>query len=224
MSFYTKKNLWTESVSIIIFLLMIFSALYFYNSLPDRIPIHWNVYGEIDGYGSRNMIFIFPAIYLVIYLLLLLLPSIDVYKENSKKSYKNYFGIRLSLGIFFLIVFLSTTLTNIYNLDTARILIISINLLFVAIGYFIKDIKRNYFAGIRTPWALSDDAVWKETHKLSGKMFMYSGIISAIAGLFASLAVAFTLTISLIIIVAIYSIIHSYVVYKRCNKNKIYKK
>lgn len=36
-------------------------ALY-YGDLPDRIPIHWNGRGEIDGYGDKIMVWILPAI------------------------------------------------------------------------------------------------------------------------------------------------------------------
>jgi uncharacterized membrane protein len=223
MGFYTKKQLMLESINIIIFLIMIFSAFYFYNMLPEKIPIHWNASGEVNGYGSRNSVFILPFVYLGIYLLILFLPTIDVYRDNVKKSYKNYFGIRLSLGIFFLIVYLSTTLVNFYDFDASRILLISISLLFISIGYFIKDIKRNYFAGIRTPWALSNDRVWTETHSMSGKLFMSAGALLAILTSFVSMIVAFYLMISLIIIISIYSVAYSYVLYKRYN-GKIYKK
>ena len=28
-------------------------GMYFYHSLPTRVPIHWNSKGQIDGYGGK---------------------------------------------------------------------------------------------------------------------------------------------------------------------------
>lgn len=212
-----------ESIHILFFLAMIISALCLYNKLPENIPMHWNAGGQIDGYGSRNTIFILPVTYLIIYLLLLFLPTIDVFKENVKKSFKNYFGIRLSMGLFFLVLYLMILLTNFFKFDLARMLVIAICMLFASIGYFIKDIKRNYFAGIRTPWTLNNERVWNETHNRSGKLFILGGIILAIITLFVSMIIAFYLVVSLIILISIYSVAYSYVLFKRYN-GKIYKK
>ena len=33
-----------------------------YAALPDRIPVHYNAKGVIDGYGSKGMIWLFVAI------------------------------------------------------------------------------------------------------------------------------------------------------------------
>jgi len=38
--------------------------------LPDRIPIHFNAAGQADGWGSPAMLLVFPAIAVVIYLLM----------------------------------------------------------------------------------------------------------------------------------------------------------
>lgn len=223
MAFYTRKQLMLESIHIIIFASMIFTALYFYGSLPEKIPIHWNAAGEADGFGSRNSILIFPIMYMIIYFILLFLPTIDVYRENVKKSFKNYFGIRLTMGLFFLAMFIITLLINYYDFNLSKAIILAIDLLFIAIGYFIKDIKRNYFAGIRTPWALSDEKIWDETHKMSGKLFMITGGLLLIVSIVVNAMVSFYITISLLILISLFSATYSYRVYKRYN-GKIYKK
>lgn len=41
-----------------------------YGALPDEIPVHFNAKGEIDGYGSKAMLWILPVISAGIYALL----------------------------------------------------------------------------------------------------------------------------------------------------------
>jgi len=43
---------------------------YSYNTLPESIPIHFNAKGEVDGYGSKKMIWMIPAIAMITFLLI----------------------------------------------------------------------------------------------------------------------------------------------------------
>ena len=49
LSNFLKKD-W---VLIILIILGFAVGLYFYPSLPSRVPIHWNLKGEVNGYGSK---------------------------------------------------------------------------------------------------------------------------------------------------------------------------
>jgi uncharacterized membrane protein len=49
-------------------------------------------------------------------------------------------------------------------------IVLLIGVLYLVFGNYFKTIKANYFIGIRTPWTLENETVWKETHKLGGKM------------------------------------------------------
>ena len=42
--------------------------------------------------------------------------------------------------------------------------------------FLIKDVKQNWFMGIRTPWTLSNEEVWKKTHLMAQKVFIIGGI------------------------------------------------
>ena len=47
-----KKNFKTLLITSIIILLPIIAGLLLWNQLPEQIPSHWNVNGEIDGYAQ----------------------------------------------------------------------------------------------------------------------------------------------------------------------------
>ncbi len=48
-------------------LLIFFFTLDIYSALPDKIPVHFNVFGEPDRFGSRFMIFLLPTIGALLY-------------------------------------------------------------------------------------------------------------------------------------------------------------
>ena len=58
--------------------------------------------------------------------------------------------------------------------------------LFIYIGFLVEHAEQNWFVGIRTPWTLSSERVWKKTHALGGTPFKVAGVI-AIAGVFLAI-------------------------------------
>jgi hypothetical protein len=37
------------------------ATVWLYGSLPEQIPTHWNIRGEVDGYGGKWSLFMFPV-------------------------------------------------------------------------------------------------------------------------------------------------------------------
>jgi uncharacterized membrane protein len=46
--------------------------------------------------------------------------------------------------------------------------------------------RPNWFMGIRTPWTLSSEQVWRKTHRVGGYAFVAAGVVMAAAGLLRS--------------------------------------
>ena len=169
------------TIGIILIILLTFAiAIYSYQKIEgDEIASHWNAKGEVDDYMSKFWgIFLFPLVIIGIYLLFLLIPKIDPLKDNIKK-FKKYFDFFIFLTILFLFyVFILTILANfgyIFNMTT--MIMPGIGLFFFYIGIVMKNFKRNWFIGIRTPWTLSSDEVWDKTHRLGSVLFKVLGII-----------------------------------------------
>ncbi|MDO8755746.1 MAG: SdpI family protein, partial [Anaerolineales bacterium] len=81
-------------------------------------------------------------------------------------------------------------------------------------GFLLRRAKRNWFIGIRTPWTLSSDRVWNETHRLGSPLFMASGGL-ALLGAFFSGTIAFWLMFVPLIGSTLFLVIYSYVLYQR---------
>src|SRR5579863_6087836 len=48
--------------------------------------------------------------------------------------------------------------------------------LFVLMGNVMGKVRRNFFIGVRTPWALANERVWNATHRLAAKTFVLGGL------------------------------------------------
>lgn len=93
-------------------------------------------------------------------------------------------------------------------------IVIIIGVLFIVIGNYFKTIKPNYFIGIRTPWTLENETVWKKTHKLGGKMWFIGGILIVILSLILNKSLSFTIFMIITGVITIIPIAYSYLIYR----------
>lgn len=213
-----------SDLAVLLLILLTFGiGLYYYPQLPEQMPIHWNINGEVDNYGDKLFAtFLFPAINLLMFVFFLVLPKIDPRKENYQKFKGAYTVFRNSMHIFLAILYL-LTIQHSLNKDVPDFLNIDfvvplgVSILFIIIGNYLGKIQDNYFIGIRTPWTLSSEKVWYKTHRLAGKLYVVSGIFGVIGSFFGGM-IAFILLIVPISLSSLYIILYSYLEYKKENK------
>jgi len=154
-------------------------SVYLYPTLPDEIPSHWNVAGEIDGYMNKEVgVFFFPALMAGIAALMILLPRIDPKKKNYATFQTAYDGFILLITIFLFCLFVLTLLAA-YGIDIQmnRVISLIFAILFAGIGLLLGKAEPTWFVGIKTPWTLEDDEVWHATHHLGARVFLLCGIL-----------------------------------------------
>jgi len=214
-----KPTVKTEFIPLILIILTLVSAVFFYNNLPERIAIHWNIAGEVDGYGSgQTQAIIFPLLIIGIYFLFLLIPYLDPKKERYEQFSKVYHIFKLLLLILFVVIYFITGLNGLgYNLPVGAIIPALIGLLFIILGNYMGKIKMNWFMGIRTPWTLSSENVWNKTHRFGGKMFVLAGLLM-MAQIFLPLIFRLPIFIISITILTLGTFVYSYVVYLKEKK------
>ncbi len=189
---------------------------YFYPSLPDKVPTHWNASGEVNGYGSKLFgAFGLPGISLGTYLMYLLLPYIDPKRKNYADFKSTYQFLKYLIIIFFLGLEVMTLLIASGVIVNKPIFIqLMISLLFILIGNVMGRFKHNYFVGVRTPWTLANEEVWRKTHRLAAPLWVLGGIINI---LLAFMGTNYT-GIGFIVIIAVISIVpigYSYIAYRQ---------
>jgi uncharacterized membrane protein len=210
------KISWRSEIISIFFIIASFVlAAIAWPHAPDRIPIHWGLSGQPDGYAGKMGLFYLPLITLGIYLLLLFLPSIDPGKKNYEKFKSTYLIIRTILVIFFVCIQIFTVLWALGKEVNVNIALpVIVGLLLVTLGNFFGKFRPNWFAGIRTPWTLSSDESWNKTHRLGGWLFVLFGIVLVIIAPFQwAWVYIFLVVIILIILVVLF--VYSYIIWKK---------
>ena len=145
-------------------------AAVLYPKLPAQIPTHWDLDGTVT-YGGRHMIFLTAGTGLPMALLFDILPKIDPRRQNYQKfgSYYDAFCVLIQLFMLVMNAVMITEALQPGTLSVPMVVMLGIGLLFLFIGNTMPKFKSNFYMGIKTPWTISSEEVWRKTHRLGGK-------------------------------------------------------
>ncbi|MEN8186892.1 MAG: SdpI family protein [Bacteroidota bacterium] len=215
-----KLSLKNELPAVIIALIPVLYLYFAWNNLPEEVPIHWNFKGEIDRWGSREELLTMTLLLpLGTYLLFLIIPKIDP-KGKIKNMGKKYDQFKF-LFVFFMSVIAFVLIYSAKNLEqnTINLIYIVLGLLFIFLGNYFQTIKHNYFIGIRTPWTLENETVWKDTHKLGGKLFFFGGMLIIVLSFLFEREIFSKIFLVIILAITLISVIYSYIRFQQIKKN-----
>jgi len=211
------KTLRQDMPAVLIIMAAIATGIIIYPYLPDQVPAHWNIAGQVDRYTSRFWgAFGIPLLTLGIYLLMIILPGLDPKRQNYNKFRGSYRIIKLSFVLFMAWIY-AVVLLNTFNgnFPVDRTVITAIGLLFILLGNFMSRFRHNYFVGIKTPWTLASEDVWSKTHRFGSRVWVIAGLVIAAAGIFIGGRQGFALFITAIAAAALIPVIYSYIIYKK---------
>ncbi len=207
--------------TIIVVLLLVVAAtivgIVLWNRLPDPMASHWGVNDQVNGYMSKFWgVFLMPLITLGMMVLFLIIPSIDPLKANIAQ-FRDVFNLFITLIVaFMLYIYILSLRWNLGYTDfgMSKAMLPAMGILFFFVGYMLRKAKRNFFIGIRTPWTLSSDKVWDETHRIGSVLFMISGALAFIGSFLGGMTAFWFLFVPLIGSTLI-TLVYSYVLYQR---------
>ena len=206
-----KKNWKMLLITSLAILLPVFAGLVLWNQLPEQIPSHWNIQGEIDGYSSKPFsVFGLPLILLAIHWFTVCVTLADPKNQNhSEKILHLVFWIVPALSIILSAVTYSTAMGKGVRMEI--FISVLLGLLFVAIGNYLPKCKQNYTIGLKLPWTLHSEENWNRTHRLAGWLWVIGGLLIISAGFFNLL----WLTLSAPLLMALVPTIYSYILYRK---------
>jgi uncharacterized membrane protein len=187
-----------------------------YTRLPQRIASHWNLQGEVDGWMDKPWgAFAQPLIATLMLGLLWLLPRNDPRRANVERFAEDR-RLLINLMILFFAVMQGTTFAHAlgWPVEVDRVIVAAIGLLFVGLGNYLPRIRSNWFMGIRTPWTMDNERVWRATHRVGGRAFVAAGLVMAASALLPAGVRPWTAGLALAAAVAV-PLVYSYVAYRR---------
>lgn len=184
-----SKLTWLE----IILLLAPFIAIAIYwPQLPTRVPVHWGLHGEVNGWMPKWPGLLLPPLLAAATVIFLrFLQEIDP-KLLQMRDAPGRMGAALQitrlalLVLFDLITYLQIVVSLGSRVNVTRI-VLSATLLFLAVvGNYLGNLRPNYFFGIRTPWTLENPQTWRATHRLGGRLIFFGALLLFILQFFLS--------------------------------------
>lgn len=162
--------------SILILLSSLVGCVFWYQ-LPEKMPTHFNLLGQADGYNHKVFaIFGLPALMLLMHWLLLFLMIKDPKSSNISS--------KIQVLIYWIIPFVSClSMISIYgeslgySMMSGLLAQIFMGVVMIVIGNYLPKTHRNYIIGIRLPWTLESDKNWRKTHRLAGKIWVLGGLL-----------------------------------------------
>ena len=211
-----KKNLselWREHKMLLIItscviLLQTVVGAVLWNRLPDQIATHFNFRNEPDGWSSKAFtVFGMPLVLLALHWISLVVssaPNIQMKNLHGKVKYL-FWWIVPAVSLLMVMICYGHALG--VPLNTGRIVLVFLGLLFAVTGNYIPKVRRNYSVGIKLPWTMTDDENWNKTHRMAAPIWVVCGILLIVFGLVGYTNwVSFVPVLVMILLPTIYSL------------------
>jgi uncharacterized membrane protein len=190
-----------------------------YPDLPDLIPIHWNLRGQVDGWGHKQWaIYLMPGTMALFVAMLYALPwlspgsfALDPFRD----TFNYLMVVCMALFCYLHVLMLQSALHP--EMDMARLLVSGLFLFFALMGNVLGKVRRNFWMGVRTPWTLASDKVWIATHRLAARLMVAAGMIGALG---VWLGVPPALCIGLLTGALFVPVVYSYFLYQRLEEEE----
>ncbi len=208
----------TTMLALLIIVAQILISAGTYPFLPPMVPSHFDASGQVNGYLPKlvNAILL-PGISLMLFLILRFATQVGpnlAYRNQRRANTQIVNLIMVGILLFMLVIQLLTTAYAFgAKVDISLIVCLAVSVLLMFLGNYLGKLRRNFWAGIRTPWTLASDIVWERTHRLGGWLFVLVGFIGLISSFFPALR--FIGLFVPIIVVVIILVIYSYIAYQR---------
>jgi uncharacterized membrane protein len=198
-------------------------ALLSYPFLPEIVPTHWDIAGRVNGYGAKWIdTFLFPIMTLGIYVLIRIMLNISprISSEGGGQRANVEVVDRILISVFLVILVIQLTiLAEIFHLpvDVSFVICLLLSAMLLSMGNYLGKLRRNFWAGIRTPWTLASETVWERTHRFAGWLFVGTGVVGIVLSFIPPVRIWGI--VGLLLLDVVVASVYSYVVYQRLEES-----
>jgi uncharacterized membrane protein len=188
--------------------------------LPDIIPTHYSLGGNIDRYGSKYEMLVLPILTILMgFFWVRVVKNVLKNKEKGIQNLKVLFWCDIIMTLTFTVItiwflYMSCNQTEqIYNsdIDFMKILSTCLGIGLILLGNILPKCKPNRLIGIRTKRTLANESIWYKTHRFGGKIYLLGGVLMAILCISVfNGVIALLFSLSVFIILSILIVIYSY--------------
>ena len=200
--------------SSLVLLIPVIAGLLLWKQLPDPMPMHWNINGEIDGWSSKAFsVFGLPAIMLAVQWVCLFACLADPKRRKyNPKMLKFCLWICPAIGLILSGMVYPAALG--YSIPIEVVMPLLVGAMFVFVGNLLPKCPQTYTMGIKLPWTLASEENWNATHRFGGKLWVIGGIVTMLTAIIGS----FWILIAVLILMVLLPTLYSYLYYCKHEK------
>ena len=149
-----------------------------YPHLPSLVARHWDIHGQPNGYSPKGTLYFIPGLMAGMMLLTWLLPWLSP-KQFEVESFRSTY-MQIMLIMIGLLAYCDAVILWIgvgHSVNVRRAIFSGLCFLFILLGNVMGKVRRNFYIGVRTPWALASERVWNATHRLAAKTMVVGGLV-----------------------------------------------
>ena len=178
-----KSTMWT----IVLILLGFVLAGIFLTLAPDQIPVHYNIRGEIDRWGSKYEFLIMPVINLCFGVFMDWLARREGKQGRDMNerivSIMNNWILTLFNAMWVLFMWKAVDAEKLGSgLDdlTGKLILVLMTASLIPMGNIMPKAQRNSLYGLRTKWSMANDHCWQQSQRIGGYIMVATGIVGTI--------------------------------------------
>lgn len=222
-----KKLMWGVSLFSLVITAI---ALQF---MPDSVPMHYDLAGNIDRWGSKYENLLFPGIILLLsffwHCLIAHYEKKAAKAPDEKKSAEALANAKVLkiVGVVMAAIFTVEQLFILYSayrearegaakayIDIGKVSCILLGILFLILGNFMPKTRKNAIAGVRVSWSVYNDTTWRKSNRFGGAALMAAGAAVIVTSVFVRASMAVVLSLVYILGATVVTLLYSRSVYK----------
>lgn len=200
--------------------LSLLAGVLVWSSLPDKIAVHWGLSGQPNGWMDKgSALWALPVVMLLMAVLMDFLPRLDP-RNRHVESFRAVYEQFILVMLLFMAALHLTTLSWAVGLAISPLAVVSVGLaaVFFFVGRLCAASQPNYFIGIRTPWALEDDEVWRSTNRLASRLYTWAAPVCLLGLLLPDWSILFILLAA--VGPSLLAVAYSYLLYQKRHSKK----
>lgn len=207
--------------------------------MPDSVPMHYDIEGKIDRWGSKyeNLIFqiitlllsSFWHLFLSYYEKKAAKTSVDKERAEALANAKVIKIVGVSMASMFTIEqgfylyssYMEANTGAAYAyVDLGKVSCILGGVLFFILGNFMPKSKKNHMFGVRVSWSMYNDTTWRRSNRFGGVVMMAAGLLTIVTTVFVKTSIAVVMMIVYLLAATVMTLIYSYRVYHAENMHR----
>lgn len=222
-----KKWMWVISIVSLVITAVVLQFM------PESVPMHYDMAGNVDRWGSRYENLIFPIIILVLALFMSLLIGFYERKANKADDDKKRAGAISNAKILGIVgTAMSTTfcvmqcfiLYGAYSgakteatsatVDIGKVSCILMGVMFIVFGNFMTKTRINGTVGVRISWSMYNDNTWRKSNRFGAIAMILGGLLTIVTAVFMKSSIGATMAaLGYICLASIITVAYAHKVY-----------